>query len=120
MISRGKKRRYFHAFACQNLDKEISVMAMKNQPGSKESHVILGIHVTGRTEHVPGMQAVLTEYGANIKTRLGLHEVHEGFCSPNGLLLIEFAGDIAQCDALSARLSAVEGVEVKRMVFDHP
>jgi len=96
-------------------------MATKNRPGgSKEPHVILGIHVTDRAEHAVGVQTVLTEYGANIKTRLGLHEVHEGFCSPNGLLLIEFVGDATRCDALIDRLAAVEGVEVKQMIFDHP
>ena len=65
-------------------------------------------------------RAVLTEYGDNIKTRLGLHDVHEGFCSPNGLLLVEFLGDAARADTFAKRLSAIQGVEVKRMVFDHP
>jgi hypothetical protein len=83
-------------------------------------HVILGVHVTDRVRHVPNVQAALTEFGANIKTRLGLHEVAQESCSPNGLMLIEFVGTPARCDALTARLGAVEGVEVQRMVFDHP
>ena len=83
-------------------------------------HVIFGIHVVGRGEHAPTVQTVLTEYGDSIKTRLGLHDVHEGFCSPNGLLLVEFLGDAARADAFAKRLSAIQGVEVKRMVFDHP
>ena len=68
----------------------------------------------------PSVQGVLAEYGDNIKTRLGLHNVHQGYCSPSGLLLVEFAGDQGRADAFSKRLSAVPGVEVKRMVFDHP
>ena len=83
-------------------------------------HVIFGIHVISRNEHAPTVQSVLTEYGDSIKTRLGLHDVHEGFCSPNGLLLVEFSGDAARADAFAKRLSAIQGVEVKRMVFDHP
>ena len=83
-------------------------------------HVIFGIHVTERGQHAANVQAVLTEFGENIKTRLGLHDVHEGFCSPNGLLLVEFLGDRARADAFANRLSAIQGVEVKRMVFDHP
>jgi hypothetical protein len=83
-------------------------------------HVIFGIHVVSRGEHAPTVQSVLTEFGDNIKTRLGLHDVHEGYCSPNGLLLVEFLGDQARADAFSKRLSAIQGVEVKRMVFDHP
>ena len=83
-------------------------------------HVILGVHVTDRTHHAPGVQSVLTEYGENIKTRLGLHDVHEGYCSPNGLLLIEFIGPDARRDAFIDQLTAIQGVAVKRMVFDHP
>ncbi len=83
-------------------------------------HMIFGIHVLERGEHAPTVQSVLTEYGDNIKTRLGLHDVHEGYCSPNGLLLVEFLGDQRQADAFGQRLSAIQGVEVKRMVFDHP
>jgi hypothetical protein len=83
-------------------------------------HYILGVHVVDRAHHASGVQAVLTEFGDGIKTRLGLHDVHDGFCSPNGLLLIEFVGEAARCDELVKRLSAVQGVEVKRMVFEHP
>jgi hypothetical protein len=83
-------------------------------------HVIFGIHVIGRGEHAPTVQSVLTEYGDSIKTRLGLHDVHEGFCSPNGLLLVEFLGDQARGEAFSKKVAAIQGVEVKRMVFEHP
>ena len=34
--------------------------------------------------------------------------------------LTEFLGDQGRADAFSKRLSAIPGVEVKRMVFDHP
>ena len=87
---------------------------------SAAPHVIFGIHVVDRGQHVPSVQAVLTEYGENIKTRLGLHDVHEGSSSSNGLLLVEFLGDKARADAFANRLTSVQGVEVKRMVFDHP
>ena len=83
-------------------------------------HVIFGVHVIDRGERAPTVQSVLTEFGDNIKTRVGLHDVHEGFCSPNGLLLIEFLGDQTRADAFSKRISAIPGVEVKRMVFEHP
>jgi len=53
------------------------------------SKIILGIHVTNRTEEVPRLQSVLSEYGCYIRTRLGLHEVTEGACSPGGILILE-------------------------------
>jgi hypothetical protein len=96
-------------------------MATANTPATKTApHVIFGVHVSDRTHHAGGVQAVLTEFGDAIKTRIGLHDVHDGYCSPNGLLLIEFVGDAARCDALVKRLSTVQGVEMKQMVFDHP
>ena len=88
--------------------------------GSKEPHVILGIHVVDRTQRASDVQSALTEFGTNIKTRLGLHDVHDGFASPNGLMLIEFVGDEGQCKSLVGRLAAIKGVEVKQMVFSHP
>jgi desulfoferrodoxin-like iron-binding protein len=90
------------------------------EEGSGEKHVILGVHITDRVHHVPTVQNVLTHYGCNIKTRLGLHDVSESFCSPNGLMLIEFIGNDSQCKSMIAELSALAGVEVKRMVFGHP
>lgn len=83
-------------------------------------HIILGVHITDRLHHVETVQQLLTEYGCSIRTRLGLHEADKGFCSPNGLLLLEMTDDLKNADALAAKLNAVEGVEVKKMVFEHP
>lgn len=94
--------------------------AVGSSQNTADRHVILGIHITDRVKHAANVQHVLTDFGSGIKTRLGLHEVHGEACSPNGLMLIEFAGGDRQCDDMLARLAAVEGVEVKRMVFDHP
>jgi hypothetical protein len=85
----------------------------------KRNHVIVGIHVTERTRHVPQVQQVLTEFGCNIKTRLGLHEASEQFCSPNGLILLECVCDGDECDRMIGKLEAIEGVETKKMVFEH-
>jgi len=85
----------------------------------KENHVILGIHINDRVHHVKGVQALLTEYGCNIKTRLGLHDVDGNYCSPNGLLVLELVGDQGKCHELADKLGALEGVEVKQMVFVH-
>jgi hypothetical protein len=88
----------------------------------KEPHIILGVHVTDRVKHVVGgggVQPILTEYGCYIKTRLGLHDAGKDFCSPNGLLILELAGDANKCKELEQKLTAVEGVSVQKMVFNH-
>ena len=85
-----------------------------------EKHIIMGVHITDRMQHVSQVQAILTEYGCLIKTRLGLHETSQEGCSPNGLLLLELLDDDAQAEAFAAALSQIEGVEVQQMVFRHP
>lgn len=87
---------------------------------SLKKHVILGVHITDRIHHVESVQHLLTEYGCSIRTRLGLHEADKGFCSPNGLLVLEMTDDEKTADTLADKLNAVEGVEVKKMVFGHP
>jgi hypothetical protein len=86
----------------------------------KERHRILGVHVTDRVKRAGDVQALFSEYGCNIRTRLGLHQVDEGYCSPDGLILLELFGNERACDALRDKLGAIVGVEVKEMVFEHP
>ncbi len=86
---------------------------------NKERHIILGVHVTDRVLHVPSVQDLLTEYGCSIKTRLGLHTASEGFCSPNGLILLEMAGPERPIQELMDKLNAIKGIEVRKMVFEH-
>lgn len=83
-------------------------------------HIILGVHITDRVHHVDPVQHLLTEYGCSIRTRLGMHEANAGFCSPNGLIVLEMDDDDSKATDLMDRLNAIEGVEVKKMVFDHP
>jgi hypothetical protein len=82
-------------------------------------HIILGIHVSDRLKNAVDVQKVFTEYGCNIKTRIGLHDVDERSCSPSGVVLIEFFGSEDEATAMVARLDAVEGVGVQQMVFRH-
>lgn len=82
-------------------------------------HYILGLHITDRLRDAQAVQGVLTEYGAHIKTRLGLHEIETGTPGPQGLMLLELI-DGEACAGLSSRLKLVAGVEVQQMVFDHP
>jgi hypothetical protein len=83
-------------------------------------HLIFGVHVTNRLKNVSLVQSLLSEYGCNISTRLGLHPVGEDRCSPNGLILLEMFGDESVCLELKEKLNRIEGVEVKSFTFDHP
>jgi hypothetical protein len=83
------------------------------------NHFILGVHVTDRVRRAGEVQRLLTEYGCNIKTRVGLHHVDGNVCSPRGLILLELVGDEAPCQELARKLAALEGVEVQQMNFAH-
>lgn len=84
-----------------------------------DPHVILGVHITNRVKHVPTVQKILTRYGCSIRTRLGLHDVHEDYCSPSGMIVLELTGDRGEMGRLEAALKKVAGVAVKKMVFGH-
>ena len=85
-----------------------------------DKHIIVGVHITDRLENAVKVQQVLTEYGGNIKTRLGLHEVTGQKPNLNGLVLLEMVGEEKRCLSIQDRLSAITGVYVQRMVFEHP
>jgi len=80
--------------------------------------IILGVLVTNRIKNALEVQEVLTKFGCNIKTRLGLHEVTDAVCSTIGLLILEMYGDIKQIKEMESQLKAVHGIVVKKMVFE--
>jgi hypothetical protein len=80
--------------------------------------IILGVQVTNRVEKILDVQKILTEYGCNIKTRLGLHEVTESHCSTVGLLILETYGDEADILQMESKLRKIKGLTVKKMVFE--
>ena len=83
---------------------------------SKEQ-VILGVNVTSFAKESGEVQKIFSEYGCDIRTRLGLHDVAGGVCSPNALIVVEFIGGEAKADEMTQKLLALGGIEVKKMVF---
>jgi hypothetical protein len=79
--------------------------------------VILGVQIGNRVVNVPEVQKVLTQYGCNIKTRLGLHEVDAKACSSTGLLIVETFGPARQIAAFEKALRKIKGLKVRKMVF---
>lgn len=82
----------------------------------KPDHVLLGVHVTDRLKEAVEVQKVFTEFGQNIKTRVGLHEIGS---SPEGLVVLEIVGDRQVSQKMAQKLNAIQGIEVKEMVFGH-
>jgi hypothetical protein len=78
-------------------------------------HTIFGIHISHRTENVPAVQACLTKYGCNIRTRLGIHDADATSCSPSGLVLVDVFG--AETEEFYKELAGLKGVGLQRMDF---
>jgi hypothetical protein len=87
---------------------------------SNNKHYILGIHISDRLALADEVQKIFTEYGCNIKTRVGFHDVSESYCSPTGVIVLDMFGEEAVCEQMAGRLEAIEGVEVQKMIFTHP
>jgi len=78
---------------------------------------IIGIRVSDRMKDIAALQSVLTKFGCTIKTRLGLHEVKDDYCSPGGLILLELTGQTEEFFKLENELLKIDGLEVRKMVF---
>jgi hypothetical protein len=88
-----------------------------------DNHTIVGIHITDRLKEAVEVQKLLTEFGDQIKTRLGLHEIEKNVPDAkggrNGVLLVEMVPPEARIQEFMARLQKIQGVEVKSMIFGH-
>ena len=86
-----------------------------NTESATSSVEILGILVERDHDVIISVQKILTSYGCNIRTRLGLNEVFFG--EPAGLIILELKGDKKQRIHLEADLKSLEQVHVRTMVF---
>lgn len=77
---------------------------------------IFGIKLDNRTQTAVDFQKVLTNYGCSIKTRLGLHDVHNNVCAPNGLILLEVIND-EEAAKMKEELLGIPNLELQSMKF---
>ena len=84
-----------------------------------QASLIIGVNVPSFAKNSGEIQKIFSEYGCSIRTRLGLHDVAEGVCSTNGVILIEFVGGEKMADEMIAKLMAANpDLEIKKMVFE--
>lgn len=77
---------------------------------------IFGIRLDNRTQTAIDFQKVLTHFGCSIKTRLGLHDVTDNVCAPNGLILLEIIDD-AEAMKMKEELLEIPNLELQSMKF---
>jgi len=86
-----------------------------NAESLKNRVEILGILIERNQSVILSVQKLLTSYGCNIRTRLGVNEVFFG--EPAGLIILELKGDEKQRILLEKDLKALKQVHVRTMVF---
>lgn len=91
---------------------EREILHSESVGGSVE---IIGILAERKNDVVVPLQKILTAYGCNIRTRLGVNEIFFGL--PAGLIILELTGDYNQRLLLEKELKSLSGVHVRTMVF---
>ncbi|MEI6047666.1 MAG: hypothetical protein WCS03_02120 [Bacteroidota bacterium] len=91
---------------------EKETLNLKTVNGNVE---ILGILVERNHDVIVLVQKILTAYGCNIRTRLGVNELFFG--EPAGLIILELKGDEKQRLLLEKELKGLKHVHVRTMVF---
>lgn len=76
---------------------------------------IIGIRVNHRHTNAAVLQQTLTQFGCNIRLRVGLHETNENYCSDDGVIMLQACGEKAQIGQMLDALNALEGVQAKLM-----
>jgi len=87
----------------------------QNVGSANNSVEVLGMLVERNQEVIKSVQKVLTSYGCNIRTRLGVNEVFFGELA--GLIILELKGDSDQRLLLEKELKSLKQVHVRTMVF---
>lgn len=74
---------------------------------------VMTVLINNRMEHVPEIQHVFTKSGCIIKTRLGIHDAGEDFCSNEGLIILHLVGSDKEILELEENLNNISGVKAK-------
>lgn len=74
---------------------------------------IVLIKIDHRIQEAGLVQKVLTEFGCNIKVRLGLHEASNEFCAQDGMMILQVDGKAEELDQILQRLNQIEYVKAQ-------
>jgi hypothetical protein len=81
------------------------------------TYKIVLIKIDHRSQEAALVQGILTEYGCNIKVRLGLHEASNEFCAQDGMVILHVDGKPEELTAMLDKLNKVDYVQAQLMEF---
>lgn len=74
---------------------------------------VMTVLTNKRIENVSEVQQEFTKSGCIIKTRLGIHDAGEDFCSNEGLIILHLIGSDKEISELEENLNKIPGVKAK-------
>ncbi|HOD17071.1 MAG TPA: hypothetical protein PLF50_00250 [Candidatus Cloacimonadota bacterium] len=77
------------------------------------TYKIILIKIDHRSQEAELVQKVLTEYGCNIKVRLGLHEVSAEKCAQDGMIILHVEGKPKELNELVEKLNQLNYVKAQ-------
>ncbi len=83
-----------------------------------ECSTIVAILQERRVETAPKVQDILTEFGCDIRVRLGLHDAGMDSCSNTGLILLQYCGGKDKVQEFERKLKTLPNVKVKTMSLE--
>lgn len=73
----------------------------------------IAVKVNHRMEYATKFQEILSKFGCNIRTRIGIHETSDNICSSDGVIILDVIGEINVINLLIAELSSIPELVVK-------
>lgn len=77
------------------------------------TYKVILVKIDHRSSEATKVQEILTQYGCNIKVRLGLHEVSQEFCANDGLVILEVEGKENELKEMLQALNQVDFVKAQ-------
>ena len=75
------------------------------------------VKVGSRENTATKVQSILTSFGCNIKVRLGLHDLPEGACSPEGLIILQVTASDDELKKILDELNGLGDVVAKSLLI---
>ncbi|MCI1273441.1 MAG: hypothetical protein LKG27_03295 [Clostridiaceae bacterium] len=69
---------------------------------------IIGVKLENRVLNSLDFQKVVTEFGCQVKTRIGLHDANDTKCAPDGIVLLEVIGETSEFEKKLAQFGKVQ------------
>lgn len=81
------------------------------------AYKIVLIKIDHRSQEARLVQDILTEFGCNIRVRLGLHEASTEFCAQDGMIILQVDGKPDEINSMLEKLNKIDYVQAKLQEF---